>query len=101
MAAPIKKEVKDEILDKIRNQDLSVVNASKQYAVSTKAIYYWVRSGIGDANTLELNRLRKENTQLYRIIGEITAELKTQKSSLAPASSGDWIGGASYARKAG
>ena len=79
MAAPVKKEIKDEILDRIRNQGLSVVDASEQYKVHYKTIYGWLKTGIGDANTLELNRLRKENVQLYRIIGEITAELKTQK----------------------
>lgn len=79
MAAPVKKEIKDEILDKIRNQGLSVAEASGQYNVSIKAIYRWLRNGIGDVYSLEVNRLRKENAQLYRIIGEVTAELKTQK----------------------
>lgn len=79
MAAPVKKEVKEEILDKVRNQGMSVPDASTKYGVSTKAIYNWIRNGIGDASTLELNRLRKENKQLYLIIGELTAELKTQK----------------------
>jgi transposase len=79
MAAPIKKEIKEEILDKIKNQGLSVGDASERYKVHIKTIYGWLKNGIGDVHALELNRLRKENTQLYRIIGEITAELKTQK----------------------
>jgi len=79
MAAPVKKEIKDEILDKIRNQGLSCAAASEQYKVHIKTIYGWLKTGIGDANTLELSRLRKENGQLYRIIGELTHELKTQK----------------------
>lgn len=79
MAAPVKKEIKEEILDKIKNQGLSVAEACEQYGVNIKTIYGWLKNGIGDANTLEVNRLRKENDQLYRIIGEITAELKTQK----------------------
>lgn len=79
MAAPIKKEVKEEILDKIRNQGLSVADANEKYGVHYKTIYGWLKNGIGDANTLELNRLRKENKQLYLIIGELTAEIKTQK----------------------
>lgn len=79
MAAPIKKAIKDEILDKIKNQGLSVPAASEQYKVHVKTIYGWLKNGIGDAHTLELNRLRKENTQLYQIIGQLTHELKTQK----------------------
>ena len=79
MAALIKQDRKIEIIDKIRHEGMSVANASVTYGVSTKTLYGWLKHGIGDANTLELNRLRRENDQLYRIVGELTRELKTQK----------------------
>jgi transposase len=79
MAAPIAKERKAEIIHKIKEEGLAVSKASELYKVSTKAIYGWLSSNVGDASALELNRLRKENEQLYNIIGRITAELKTSK----------------------
>lgn len=79
MAAPIKQDRKTEIIDKIRHEGMSVADASVSYGISTKTLYSWLKHGIGDANTLEVNRLRKENDQLYRIVGELTRELKTQK----------------------
>ena len=67
--------VKTEILDQIRNQAAS-------HGVSSKTIYNWLRAGVVDGNknlVLELNRLRKENEQLYKLLGRATAELNRPK----------------------
>lgn len=75
--------VKAEILDQIRNQGVSVSEAAASHNVSPKTIYTWLRSGIVDSNknlVLELNRLRKENEQLYKLLGRATAEMHRSKS---------------------
>jgi transposase-like protein len=74
--------IKTEILNKIRNNGMSVTDASVQYSVHPKTIYGWLRAGVvdGDKNLiLELNRLRKENEQLYKLLGRATAELNRPK----------------------
>lgn len=74
--------VKAKILDQIRNQGLSVSEAAASHHVSPKTIYTWLRSGVVDSNKnliLELNRLRKENEQLYKLLGRATAELNRPK----------------------
>jgi transposase-like protein len=79
---PIDQQIKAEILNKIRDEGMSVAQASAQYLVSSKSIYTWLRDGVvhKDANlVLELNRLRKENEQLYNLLGRATAELKRPK----------------------
>lgn len=75
--------VKAEILDQIRNQGVSVSEAAASHNVSPKTIYTWLRSGVVDSNKnliLELNRLRKENEQLYKLLGRATAEMHRSKS---------------------
>lgn len=75
--------VKAEILDQIRNQGMSVSEAAASHNVSPKTIYTWLRSGVVDSNknlVLELNRLRKENEQLYKLLGRATAEMHRSKS---------------------
>ena len=79
MSQPISLERRNEIINKIRNQGLSVTDASLSYQVSTKTIYRWLKESVTDATTLEVNRLKRENEQLYTIIGKITAELKRSK----------------------
>lgn len=74
--------VKAEILDQIRNQGVSVSVAAASHDVSSKTIYNWLRAGVVDGNknlVLELNRLRKENEQLYKLLGRATAELNRPK----------------------
>lgn len=51
---------------------MSVNVASAQYNISTKSIYTWLSDGVvnGSANLiLENNRLKKENEQLYNLLG--------------------------------
>ncbi len=79
---PIDPTVKAEILDQIRNQGVSVSEAAASHNVSPKTIYTWLRAGVvdGDKNLiLELNRLKKENEQLYKLLGRATAELNRPK----------------------
>jgi len=74
--------VKAAILDQIRNKGVSVSEAAASHNVSPKTIYTWLRAGVmdGDKNLiLELNRLRKENEQLYKLLGRATAELNRPK----------------------
>lgn len=73
---------KAEIVSKIRDHGLRVSEAGEQYNISTKTIYSWLRSGVvdGDRNLiLENNKLKKENEQLYKLLGRATAELNRPK----------------------
>ena len=79
---PTDPAVKAEILDQIRNKGVGVSEAAASHNVSPKTIYAWLRAGVvdGDKNLiLELNRLRKENEQLYKLLGRATAELNRPK----------------------
>ncbi len=74
--------IKDEIITKIRDEGMRVVDAAHHYGVSSKTIYAWLKSNVVNSNTslvLQLNRLRKENEQLYNLLGRATAELKRPK----------------------
>lgn len=74
-------EIKNEIVGKVKN-GLSVSEAAKQYAVSTKTIYVWLSNETRpEISILEYNRLKKENEELKRIIGIVTLELERGKKN--------------------
>lgn len=80
MFAPIAKEVKDEILEKIKRGE-KVLALSQQYGISEKTIYTWLRKkALGTVSLLKYNQLKNENEQLKQIIGVLSLELsKTKK----------------------
>lgn len=80
---PTNPAVKAEVVAKIRNEGMRVADAATQYNVSSKSIYTWLREGVVDGNRnliLELNKLKKENEQLYKLLGRATAEMQKSKS---------------------
>ncbi len=79
---PTDPAVKAEIVAKIRDEGMRVVEASATYGFSSKTIYTWLREGVVDGNRnliLENNKLRKELEIAYRIIGRATAEMQKSK----------------------
>ena len=77
--AGIAKEVKVEILAKVRSGQ-KVVELSKQYGVSDKTIYNWLRGQVTERVTWrEHKRVLKENEDLKNILGIVTHELERSK----------------------
>ncbi len=75
----IASEVREEILTKVKTGE-TVAALSKQYGVSDRSIYTWLRrKAMGSVSLLQYNRLRKENQQLKEIVGILTVELERVK----------------------
>jgi len=82
MAQYISDETKREIIRKIREDNISVSDASIDSGVSTKSIYRWLRDGVADGNqslVLENRKLKKEIEQLYAMLGKATALMQRPK----------------------
>ena len=75
----IAKEIRDEIIGKIKHEGLSVIDASAQYGVSTKTIYGWLGTKAkGVVSILEHNKVKRENEQLKQIIGDLTIKMSME-----------------------
>ncbi len=81
MSKPIRKELKEEIITKIKAEGISGAEAARRYGVNVKNIYRWLADGIGGTTSqvLELNRLRRENQQLKQLIGQLLLEQERGK----------------------
>lgn len=81
MAKPISKEIKDEIITKIKTEGISGAEAARRYGVNVKNIYRWLADGVGgtSSQTLEFNRLKRENQQLKQLIGQLLLDQERGK----------------------
>lgn len=79
MFKPIAKEIKDEILLKIKNGSKAPSLAS-QYGISAKTIYTWLsRTVVPEVSVFEYNRVKRENEELKRIIGMMALDVEIAK----------------------
>ena len=72
----IAKEIKTEILAKVKAGE-KVVELARQYAVSDKSIYTWLHTATGDqvVSIVQYNRLKRENEELKKLVGDITLKM--------------------------
>jgi hypothetical protein len=72
-------EIKNEILRKIKEGE-KAPTLGKQYGISDKTIYSWLRSQIKpDVSLMDYNKLKRENDELKRMLGMIMLDLEQEK----------------------
>ena len=79
---PIDSSRKTEIVSKIRDEGMKVIEASAQYGIGSPTIYRWLKEGVVDGNRnliLENNKLKKELEIAYRLLGRAAAEMNRPK----------------------
>jgi transposase-like protein len=75
----ISQEIKEQIINRIKHDGVSVLQAATDAGVSTVSIYSWLgTTARGTVSLLEHNKLKKENQQLKEIIGELTIRMSMQ-----------------------
>lgn len=78
----ISKEIKNEVLGKARGGE-KVTSLAGQYGISDKTIYNWLRQDTGEdvVPWVKYNKLKRENEELKRLIGELTLDASWKKKS--------------------
>lgn len=69
-------EIKAQIINRIKNDGVSVAQVAKDHGVSEQSVYGWLgKKAEGGPSVLEIVRLKKENAMLFQLVGEITLKL--------------------------
>lgn len=72
----ISQEVKADIIRRIKEEGVTVQQAAKDHGVHETTIYGWLQSGAQGAPTFaEFSRIKRENEELLRVVGELTLKL--------------------------
>lgn len=82
MVRRISKEIKDEVLLKAKAGE-KVAGLAEQYGISIKTIYAWLShdSGQDMVSWPKYNKLKRENQELKRLLGEVTLEMSLGKKN--------------------
>lgn len=80
MIKKIAKEIKEEILVKAKAGE-KVATLADQYGISDRTIYAWLRQNTGEEviSVLKYNKLKRENEELKRLIGELTLNMSLRE----------------------
>lgn len=79
----IPKDIHDEVVEKIK-AGAKVAEMATAYGISTKTIYHWLSADSDGEETVSLvkySKLKRENEELKKIIGELTLGMSWKKKS--------------------
>ena len=66
-------ELKEQIINRIKNDGVTVAQAAQDHGLAENTIYAWIAKKVDGGPTVSENlKLKKENDQLKIILGEIT-----------------------------
>jgi len=71
----IASDLKEQVLNRIKNDGISVSQAASDHGISNRTIYGWLKQGTESGPTLNEVKLNKEVKELHTLIGELTVRL--------------------------
>jgi transposase-like protein len=79
----VAKEVKAEIVRRVKEEGISVSQAAKDAGVHETTVYGWLSSGATSVPSWgEFSRLQKQNRELFEVIGELTIKLSQAQKKI-------------------
>jgi transposase-like protein len=76
----VPKEIKAEIIRRVKEEGISVAQAAKDHGISNATIYGWLGTGAsGSPSWSEFVRLQKQCKELFEVVGELTVQLSQAK----------------------
>jgi len=76
-------ELKEQILKRVKEEGVSVIQAAKEHGLHESTIYSWLGKGVKSMPTIaELVKLKRQNEELLALVGELTLkQSQAQKKS--------------------
>ena len=75
----IRKEVKEQILERLKNEGVPVAQLASEHGIHPSTIYTWLGGQSTGSNALEIGRLKRENQMLKELIGYLTLQMEGVK----------------------
>ena len=73
----IPKEIKEQVLGRIKEGGVSVNQAAKEHGLNPRSIYDWLnKDTVKNMTFAEVHKLKKENQQLKELVGRLILEIE-------------------------
>jgi transposase-like protein len=79
---PIDPEIKQKILGRVRLGTEPIAQIAREFGISDSTVHGWLERKVTQApdhTASELQRLRRENAELYEILGRLTVDVERSK----------------------
>ena len=72
----IAREIREQILNRVKNEGISVTDVAKDHGVNPTTVYEWLKDGAeGTPSALEVAKLRRENQELKLLVADMLLKL--------------------------
>lgn len=69
-------DVREQIINRIKNEGVTVAQAAKDHGISEQTVYNWIGAKVeGGPSVMEIAKLRRENDELLKLVGILTLKL--------------------------
>ena len=76
-------EVKQDILRRIKEEGIPVIQLAKEHGISDSTIYGWLGATVKGVPTWsDLAKLQKQNRELLALVGELTLRLSAAQKKI-------------------
>lgn len=76
----ISRELKDQILERVKQGEAPITQIAQEHGISPKTIYSWLAKGATNPPSwAEVNRLKREKKVLLELIGKLTYQMSTSQ----------------------
>lgn len=83
MPTAISRDIKDQVLARVREGKDTVIEISRQHGLSVNTVYGWLSRSVAGPGSplLQVARLKKQNRSLKQIIGNLMLEMEIGKKN--------------------
>jgi transposase-like protein len=81
MSNAIPNEIKQQILERVREGKSTVVEIAKQHGINVNTVYTWISKSMhgGNNNLLAISKLKRENAYLKQLLGQLMLDIERGK----------------------
>ncbi len=80
--ARISSEVREQVLSRVQHDGVPVAQVAKEHGISLPTVYYWLsKKAEQGPNILQINKLKRENEELQKLLGRAMMEIERSKKN--------------------